>query len=84
MEKSNEEIVHDPVQLIARIMAALPVILIKSGTAWLSFKRQAKKGGNAFQKELLKQGVDRTTAKRFTQQYTDGSNLVKTLFKNSS
>jgi len=77
MDQSNEDGGYDPVQLVARVMAYLPIILLKSGTAWLSFKRQAKKGGKAFQKELVRQGIDKETALQFTQDYTSGSNLLK-------
>lgn len=79
MAKSDQQIGHDPVQLMARIMSYLPVILLKSGTAWLSFKRQAKKGGTTFQKELIKQGLDKEIAMQFTKEYTSSSNLVKIL-----
>jgi hypothetical protein len=84
MNNNQKNNVHDPVQLIARIMANLPVIILKSGTAWLSFKLQAKKGNKIFHKELLNQGIDEETAKLFTQQYIDGSNLIKSLFNRSS
>jgi hypothetical protein len=84
MEKTDHNINHDPVQLMARVMTYLPLILLKSGTAWLSFKRQAKKGSNAFYKELLRQGLDKQTAKLFAQQYVEGSNIMKTVFNRSS
>ena len=84
MQNNQKKYAHDPVQLVARIMANLPIILLKSGTAWLSFKRQAKKGNKIFHKELLSQGIDEETAKLFTQQYIDGSNLIKSLFNRSS
>ena len=77
MIQSDEERGYDPVQLMARVIAYIPIILLKSGTSWLSFKRQAKKGGKAFQKELIRQGIDKETAVLFTQEYTNGSNLLK-------
>jgi len=80
MAKSDQQIRHDSVQLMARIMSYLSVILLKSGTAWLSFKRQAKKGGKTFQKELINQGLDKEIAVQFTKEYTSSSNLVKILF----
>lgn len=75
---------YDPVQIIARIITHIPMILLRSGTAWLSFKHQAKKGSKTFQKELLDQGIDKQTAKQFAQQYADGSNLVKILLNSNS
>jgi hypothetical protein len=78
MQKTIRKDSYDPVQLMARIMTYLPIILVKSGTAWLSFKRRAKKGGKTFQKELIKQGLEKEIAMQFTEQYTSGSNLIKT------
>ncbi len=83
MSSSNQENHHDPVQLMARIMSYLPVILLKSGTAWLSFKRQAKKGGKTFQKELINQGLDKEIAIKFTKEYTSSSNLMKIILNQS-
>ena len=83
MAKSDQQIRHDSVQLMARIMSYLPVILLKSGTAWLSFKRQAKKGGKTFQKELINQGLDKEIAIKFTKEYTSSSNLMKIILNQS-
>ena len=84
MQNKEKKESNDPVQFVARIMTFLPYIILRSGTAWLSFKRQAKKGNKIFYDELLKQGLDRETAKLFTQQYIEGSNLIKTLFNRGS
>ena len=80
---TTKESGHDSVQIMARFMAYLPFLLLKSGTAWLTFKRRVKKGGRTFQKELLKQGLDKEIATQFTNQYTSGSNLIKILFNRS-
>ena len=74
---------NDPIQFMAFIMSHMPMILMRSGFAWLSFKKNAQKGGKTFQKELVNQGLDKETAKLFTQQYVEGSNLIK-LFLNQS
>ena len=84
MGKSTSQETYDPVQLTARIITFIPMVILKSGTAWLSFKRQANKGSKIFHKELLKQDVDKQTAKLFTEQYIEGSNLLKTVFNRSS
>jgi len=83
MGTRKKENSHDPVQLMARIVAYLPYLLLKSGTAWLSFKRQAKKGGKTFQKELMNQGLDKETASLFTKDYTSSSNLIKIILNQS-
>jgi hypothetical protein len=74
---------NDPVRIMAFIMANMPMILMRSGFAWLSFKKQAQKGAKTFQKELVNQGLDKETAKLFTKDYVESSNLVK-LFMNQS
>ena len=74
---------NDPVKIMAYVMSNMPLLLLRSGGAWLSFKRQAKKGSQTFQKELINQGLDKETAKLFTQQYVESSNLMK-LFMNQS
>mgnify|MGYP006275376471 CR=1 FL=1 len=84
MGKSPSQETYDPVQLTARIITFIPIIILKSGTAWISFKRRANKGSKTFHKELLKQGIDKQTAKLLTKQYIDGSNLLETVFNRSS
>lgn len=64
-------------------MSSMPLILLKSGRSWLSFKKQAQKGGKTFQKELICQGLDKETARLFTQEYVSGSNLLKLFFNQS-
>lgn len=71
----------DPVKIMAYIMSNMPILLLRSGGAWLSFKRQAKKGSQTFQQTLINQGLDKQTAKQFTEQYIESSNLIK-LFSN--
>lgn len=68
---------------MAFVMSNMPKILMRSGFAWLSFKKQAQKGGKTFQRELVSQGLDKETAKLFTKEYVEGSNLMK-IFMNQS
>jgi len=79
MSKSS----NDPIKFIASIMSRTPLILLRSESSWLSFKKQAKKGGKTFQKELICQGLDKETARLFTQEYLEGSNLLKLFFNQS-
>lgn len=71
----------DPIKLFGMIAPYLPNLLIRSGSAWLSFKRQASKGGREFKKELIRQGVDKQTVELLTKQYLESSILLK-YFKN--
>lgn len=84
MKKNKQQTsTNDPVKYVAFIMSQMPMLIIRSGGAWLSFKRQAKKGSRTFHKELIEQGLDKQTAKMFTEQYIEGSNLIK-IFTNQS
>jgi hypothetical protein len=65
------------IRLFGMILPSLPSILFRSGGAFLRFKREAKKGGRIFQKELIKQGLDKATASELTDIYLDGSNLFR-------
>lgn len=68
-----------PFKLFGMILLSLPSLLFKSGGAFLRFKREAKKGGQIFQRELVKQGIDKSTADELTEVYMGGSNIVKSL-----
>ena len=67
----------EPIKLFGLILPSLPSLMIRFGGVYLRFKRNAKKGGNIFQKELIKQGLDKETAQQLTKIYLDGSNLLK-------
>jgi len=68
-------------ELFGAILPFLPTLLLKSGWAFLRFKMEAKRGGDIFQKELMNQGLDKTTATRITEIYLEGSNVFKSLVK---
>jgi hypothetical protein len=61
--------------LLGKIMPYLPALLFRLGGTFLRFKREAKKAGSLFYKELIRHGLDETTASDLTKQYLDGSNL---------
>ena len=67
----------EPIKLFGLILPSLPSLMIRFGGVYLRFKRNAKKGGHIFQKELIKQGLDKETAQQLTQIYLDGSNLLR-------
>ena len=80
---SMKHMSNDPIKFIANIISSMPLILLRSGSSWLSFKKQAQKGGKTFQKELICQGLDKETARLFTREYVGGSNLLKLFFNQS-
>jgi hypothetical protein len=71
----------DPIKWFGMIISFTPSLLVKSGGAFLRFKRQAKKGGKVFKKELINQGFDRKTASELTEEYLKGSHLIQTMMK---
>ena len=82
MNKKNEEMANaDPVKWFGMIISFIPSLLVKSGGAFLRFKRQAKKGGKIFKKELINQGLDRRTASELTDIYLKSSHLIQSMIK---
>lgn len=82
MSKKNKEMENaDPVKWFGMIISFIPSLLVKSGGAFLRFKRQAKKGGKIFKKELINQGLDRKTASELTEIYLKGSRLIQSMIK---
>jgi len=85
MNKKNEEMANaDPVKWFGMIISFIPSLLVKSVRAFLRFKRQAKKGGKIFKKELINQGLDRKTASNLTDIYLKNSHLIQSMIKMGS
>lgn len=61
--------------IFGMILSSLPSLMFKLGGVVLRFKREAKKGGRTFQKELINQGLDETTAAQLTEIYLESSNI---------
>jgi len=78
-KKVKEKYRRIPFKLFGMTLLSLPSLLFKSGGAFLRFKREAKKGGQIFQRELVKQGIDKSTADELTEIYVGGSNIFKSL-----
>ena len=75
MTEKKEERNANTIRLFGMVLPSLPLLLLRSGGALLRFKRDAKKGGKAFHKELLCQGIDETTAAELTVIYLELSNI---------
>ena len=78
-EKVEEKKDANPMRLFGMVLSSLPSLMFKFGGIYLRFKRDAKKGGHIFQKELIRQGLDKETATELTQIYVEGSDLFKSL-----
>jgi len=70
----------DPIKMFGILIPRAPGLIFRFGKIFLMFKRQANKGGKTFKKELIKQGLDKKTAKGLTEKYLEGSNLSKYIF----
>ena len=65
------------INIFGVIIPSLPSLMIRFGGLFLRFKREAKKGGRIFQRELINQGIDKKTAMELTEVYLQGSNLLQ-------
>jgi len=72
-----------PIKIFGMIIPLIPSLMFRLTGTFLRFKSDANKAGKIFKKELVNQGLDRETAKLFTKEYVEGSNLMK-LFNNQS
>ena len=62
-------------RIFGMILPSLPSLMFKLSGVFLRFKREAKKGGRTFQKELINQGIDEATATQLTEIYLESSNI---------
>ena len=69
-----------PFKFFGMMLPALPSLMFRLGRTFLKFKRNAKKAGKVFKKELLKQGFDKETAEGLTKIYLESSDISKYMF----
>ncbi|KAA0002383.1 MAG: hypothetical protein FE048_03905 [Thermoplasmata archaeon] len=65
----------DNFRVFGMVLSSLPSLMFRLGKTFLKFKREAKKGGHIFQKELIAQGLDTEKAAELTEIYLESSNL---------
>ena len=70
----NEEEVR-PMQIFGMLLPSIPGLTIRLTGTFLRFKRDAKKAGKVFRKELIQKGFDKKTANELTEIYLEGSHL---------
>ena len=75
MTEQIEEIQDRPIKMFGFIIPSLPKLTIRFGTVFLKFKRDAKKGGRVFKRELIVQGIDEETADGLTEIYLKSSHI---------
>jgi len=69
----------NPLRILGFLIPLLPSLILRFGGEFIRFKSNAQKGGRVFQDELLRQGLDETTATRLTAMYLEGSDPFKLL-----
>jgi hypothetical protein len=65
------------IRLAASLVPSLIPLMMRLGGTYLRFKKQAQKGGKIFEKELRAGGMDKNTAKAFTEIYLESSRILK-------
>lgn len=70
---------RNPVKSLGILIPLLPSLILRFAGEFIRFKSRAQKAGRIFQDELLRQGLDKTTAERLTAFYLEGSDLFKLL-----
>ncbi len=63
-------------RIFGMMLPSPPSLMFKLGSIFLRFKREAKKRGQTFQKELINQGLDEITAAQLTEIYLESSNIA--------
>jgi len=64
-----------PMQIFGMLLPSIPGLTIRLTGTFLRFKRDAKKAGKVFRKELIQKGFDKKTANELTEIYLEGSHL---------
>jgi len=62
-------------RMFGALLPYLPLLMLRFGGSFLRLKRDAKKAGKTFHKELLRQGIDETAATQLTEIYLQPSNI---------
>ena len=78
---SDKVVEERPIKFFGFLLPSLPRIILRCAGTFLRFKRDARKAGKVFKKELIDQGIDKETATELTAFYLEGSDLIK-MFKN--
>jgi hypothetical protein len=75
----TREAKRNPVKILGILIPLLPSLILRFAGESIRLKSRAQKAGRIFQKELLRQGLNKTTAERLTAFYLEGSDPFKFL-----
>jgi hypothetical protein len=70
---------RNPIKILGILIPLLPSLILRFAGEFIRFKSRAQKAGRIFQDELLRQGLDKTTAEQLTAFYLEGSDPFKLL-----
>ena len=70
---------RDIPKMLGFLIPLLPSLIFRFGGEFIRFRSRARKGASVFQEELLRQGLDETTAARLASLYLEGSDPFKML-----
>jgi hypothetical protein len=70
---------RNPLKIVAFLILLFPSLIFRFGGEALRFKSKAHRAGYIFRKELVRQGLDRSTATQLTAFYIEGSDPFKLL-----
>ena len=76
-EETNVYKERRPIKVFGILLPSLPSLMFRFGGIFLRFKRDAKKAGKVFKKELINQGIDKHTATELTEIYMEGSDISR-------
>lgn len=65
------------IRLAASLIPSLIPLMMRLGGTYLRFKKQAQRGGRIFEKELRARGIDKETARAFTEIYLNSSRILR-------
>ena len=75
VKDTGDQGVAEGFRMFGAFLPDLPSLRLRLGGSFLRLKRDAKKAGRTFQKELLRQGIDEETATELTKMYLEPSNI---------
>ena len=74
-EDRGEQRTERAFPLLGSFLPYLPSLTLRLGGSLLRLKRDAKKGGKTFHKELVRHGIDEHTADELTEIYLQPSSI---------
>ena len=77
MAKQEQVQKENEFHVVGALLPLLPSLMVRLGGVLLRFKRDAKKAGRLFKKELLRQHIDEDTAEQLTSMYLESSDLFQ-------